>query len=388
MPFPLRLMDEHSRQISIAYCIAGTYRAAGMERILTLKANYLDSLGYKVIIITTDQEGRIPAFMMSPGIKQIDLGIGYERTNGSSFIKKALLFPYKHICHKQRLKRVLKQITPDVTVSMFCNDVNILPSITAGGRKILEVHFSRFKRLLYGRKGLWGIADRLLSYHDQLIIRKYDKFVTLTKEDLINWGNPTNGICIPNFINSIPEYPSLLNSKTVISVGRLTYQKGIDRLLEAWSRSSAKDRQWHLKLIGEGEQKKDLQMMIKSLGISDTVELAGEQRDMDTVYRNASVLVLSSRYEGMPMVLLEAQSYGIPCISFDCQCGPRDIITDGENGRLVANGDIIGLAEAIDELTNDNKTLQRMGATAYSYAARWDMQRIMKLWTNLFESEL
>ena len=129
-------------------------------------------------------------------------------------------------------------------------------------------------------------------------------------------------------------------------------------------------------------------MMIKSLGISDTVELAGEQRDMDTVYRNASVLVLSSRYEGMPMVLLEAQSYGIPCISFDCQCGPRDIITDGENGRLVANGDIIGLAEAIDELTNDNKTLQRMGANAYSYAARWDMQRIMKLWTNLFESEL
>ena len=109
---------------------------------------------------------------------------------------------------------------------------------------------------------------------------------------------------------------------------------------------------------------------------------------MDAVYQNASLLALSSRYEGLPMVLLEAEAHGVPAVSFTCKCGPRDVITDGVNGRLVPAKDIEGLAKAIDELIHDPETLRRMGAAAYADAVRWEPEHIMQQWLRLFEGVL
>ena len=186
----------------IVYDIAGTYRAAGMEKVLAEKASYLAGLGHEVTIITTDQHGRKPAFDMDPTIKTINLGINYEEDNGS-LASKLLRFPLRQVRHKKRLAKALDAIRPDVTVSMFCNDETFLPDIKDGSKKVLEAHFSRFKRLQYGRGGLWGIIDRYRSNSDLRHIRKFDRFVVLTEEDKGYWGNLDNIAVIPNSIARI-----------------------------------------------------------------------------------------------------------------------------------------------------------------------------------------
>ena len=368
--------------MKLLYLIAGTYRAAGMEKVLADKSDWLVRHGYDVVIATTDQRGQEPAFPMNPAIRMVDLGINYEATNGASFLKKALLFPVKKWKHRRRLEKLLMQEKPDITVSMFCNDAGFLPKIQDGSKKVLEVHFSRFKRLQYGRKGIWALADRYLSDQDLKHTQAFDRFVVLTEEDRGYWGNLPNMVVIPNGVPR--KQPSPLTAHTVIAVGRFSFQKALNRLIEAWGR--IEDRgDWKLKLVGDGECREELFTLINDLGICDSVELTGIQKDMEAVYRHASVLALSSRYEGLPMVILEAQAHGIPVVSFDCQCGPKDTISDGVDGRLVPEGDIDALARALDETIHDPDGIRRMGAAAYEKSLRWDPEAIMQQWDRLFK---
>ena len=368
--------------MKLLYLIAGTYRAAGMEKVLADKANWLVAHGYEIVIATTDQRGQAPAFAMDPAIRQVDLGIDYESTNGASFLKKALAFPIKRWKHQRRLKKLLMQEKPDITVSMFCNDVSFLPKIKDGSKKVLEVHFSRFKRLQYGRKGIWWVADKYLSDKDLLYTHPFDRFVVLTEEDKGYWGNLPNMVVIPNGVERAK--PSPLTAHTVIAVGRYSSQKALHRLITAWSLIEDKG-DWKLKLVGDGECRDDLFALVNEYGMVDTVELTGVQKDMEAVYNNASILALSSRYEGLPMVLLEAQAHGVPAVSFACQCGPRDVIEDGVSGRLVPEGDVEGLARALDELMHDPAAIRRMGAAAYAASPRWEPETIMQQWDRLFK---
>ena len=368
--------------MKLLYLIAGTYRAAGMEKVLADKANWLIAHGYDIVIATTDQRGQAPAFALDPAIRTVDLGIDYESTNGKNFLVKAASFPIKRWKHRRRLTKLLMKEKPDITVSMFCNDVSFLPKIKDGSKKVLEVHFSRFKRLQYGRKGLWLMADKYLSERDFQYTRAFDRFVVLTEEDKGYWGNLPNMVVIPNGVER--RKPSPLTAHTVIAVGRYSSQKALDRLVTAWSLIEDKG-DWQLKLVGDGECRDELFALVNEYGMCDTVELTGVQKDMDAVYDNASILALSSRYEGLPMVLLEAQAHGVPAVSFACQCGPRDVIEDGVSGLLVPEGDIEGLAKALDTLMRDPEAIRRMGAAAYEASTKWEPENIMHQWDNLFK---
>ena len=373
----------------LVYLIAGTYRAAGMERVLADKANWLAAQGHTVYIVTTDQMGRPSAFAMDPSIRCQDLGINYEENNGGSFFSKVLKYPGKQIRHRYRLTKALKGIKADIVISMFCNDVAFLPKIKDGSRKVLEVHFSRFKRLQYGRKGLWALADRWRSRTDLKHVQAFDKFVVLTEEDKGYWGNLPNIVVIPNSVAMKAEVPAPLTGKTVIAVGRYSYQKALDRLVAAWKIMQDRlgpDSGWRLRLVGDGETRPELEAQIRQLNLQDSVILGKVESDMASVYEKASILALSSRYEGLPMVLLEAETFGVPCVCFTCKCGPKDVIRDGENGLLVPEGDIPALADALLKLIQDPVLLARMGAAAYADAVRWRPEHIMQQWQNLFES--
>ena len=374
--------------MTLVYTIAGTYRAAGMERILADKANWLAAHGHAITIVTTEQRGRPEAFPLNPSIRRKDLGVGYEDNNGGPFLSKLLLHPFKQIRHRIRLSRLLRELHPDVTVSMFCGDEGFLPSLRDGSKKVLEVHFSRFKRLQYGRKGLWALADRYRSKREYKIVRRFDRFVTLTEEDFGYWGHPENGCVIPNFLARFPETPSLLDGKTVLAVGRYSYQKGYERLLDAWKQACRRlpsGHGWTLRLVGDGEDRDALIRQARLLGISDTVEIGGSEKDMDAVYRSASVLALSSRYEGLPMVLLEAQAYGLPIVAFRCPCGPADVVRDGTDGYLVTEGDTEALAGRLVELMLNPARIRKMGAEARKRSQRWDCETTMTQWIRLFE---
>ena len=261
--------------MKLLYCINGFYRAAGMERVLSDKANWLAAHGYAVSILTTDQEGRPDAFPLDPRVAKIDLGIGYERNNGASLFNKILSYPLKQFRHRRRLARKLAEIRPDITISMFCNEVNLLPRMHDGSRKVLEIHFSRFKRLQYGRSGLWALVDRIRSKRDEKLAARYDRFVVLTEEDKGYWPQLPNLRVIPNHRPfTLPE-PASLDSHTLLAVGRYTHQKGFDLLLQAWKMIDTQG--WTLRIAGSGDP----------LGeVPDNV-ITGPSANIQEEYRNA-----------------------------------------------------------------------------------------------------
>ena len=373
----------------IVYNIAGLYRPSGMEKILSDKANWLAAHGYEVTILTTEQKGRPDAFPLDGRIERRDLAIGYEDNNGGSLWNKLVHYPLKQLRHRRRLTEALMDIRPDITVSTFCNEQGFLPRIPDGSRKVLELHFSRLKRLQYGRKGLWGLVDRLRSANEVRQVRRFDRFVTLTREDLSLWGD-VPGICaIPNGISLEGITSGDHADKTVIAVGRYMYQKGLDRLIDAWkivTDALGPGHGWQLRLLGEGELREALQRQIDALGLSGSAVLCGTVADMPSEYRRAALIALSSHYEGLPMALIEAQAYGVPAVSFDCHCGPREVIVDGETGLLVPEGDVAALARALLALIRDPERRHRLGEQAARLAVRFDFETIMKQWDDLFKS--
>ena len=371
--------------MKILYCIAGTRHSGGMERVLANKANWLVQHGYEVMIVTTDQQGEPPFFALDKRISCYDLGIGYEENNGKSFLNKLIHYPIKQFRHKKRLNTLLQQLKPDITVSMMCNDVSFLPKMKDGSKKILEIHFSKYKRLQYGRKGIWRIADIYRSKQEEKQVRRFHRFVVLTDEDKGYWGNLPNIEVIPNARTYNPPTTAMLNTKRVIAVGRYTHQKGFERLIEAWNLICRQHPDWHLDIIGDGEDRPQLQELIEHYNIGTQITLCPPTKNMDAVYREASIVAMSSRYEGLPMILLEAQAYGLPIVSFACKCGPADVVTDGVDGFLVTEGDVESLASKLTTVIEDDALRQQMGRAARIASERYAEDVVMKKWIELFE---
>lgn len=370
--------------MKIVYLIAGTYNAGGMERVLANKANWLATHGHEVTVVTTDQRGRPTFFRLDDSIACYDLAVNYETDNGR-LLSKLLRYPARQLRHRALLSRLLKQLKADIVVSMFCNDATVLPLINDGSKKILEAHFSRFKRLQYGRQGLWRMADIWRSGNDRRTAARYDRFVVLTKEDKNYWGDMPNVTVIHNARTFSFTRPAQLDSKTVIAVGRYCHQKGFDRLIAAWGIVCCKIEGWRLEIVGDGDLRQELLNQTERLGLSGKVVLRKVPADgMEAVYTNASIMAMSSRYEGLPMVLLEAQAAGLPIVSFACKCGPRDIVEDGVNGFLVEENNIQGLADALIRLIRHDDLRKRMGKAAYRNSERFSMSVIMKQWESLF----
>ena len=372
--------------MKIIYCIAGTYNSGGMERVLANKANFLAECGHEVLIITTDQLGREPFFALSPQVRTFNLDINYEENNNKGFIIKVLQYPFKQWKHKKRLTDLLLDLQADIVISMFCNDVSFIANIPDGSKKILEIHFSKFKRLQYGRKGVWRLTDWLRSKTDEKTVRKFDKFVVLTHEDKGYWGDLPNMEVIGNAKNKWGDHTASLDNKQVIAVGRYDYQKGFDRLIEAWRLVYSRFPDWKLKIVGDGGLRDQWQRLIDKHHLGEVIELKKSVSDMLPEYLDASILAMSSRYEGLPMVLIEAMSVGLPAVVFDCKCGPKDIISDGEDGFLAPEGDIKALAERIIQLIEDPILCKKMGQAAKRTSVRFSEDVIMAKWTTLFDN--
>ncbi len=374
--------------MKIAYCILGTFNSGGMERVLANKTNYLAKLGHDISIITTDQKNRKPYFDLHASIKQIDLGINYTENNSSGLLKKIFDYPRKQALHKKLLTEKLSEIQPDICVSLFDHEVGLLPDINDGSKKIVEIHFSRFKRLQYGRKGLWKLIDKYRSNRDLRTVQKFDKFVVLTQEDKSYWGDLPNIVVIPN-ANSFPvAQRSQLDSKNVIAVGRYDYQKRFEDLVDVWKLVHQEEPDWKLNIFGKGPERENLQNQINKLGLEDTLILKEPVRDIDKQYLSSSMIAMTSRYEGLPMALLEGQASGLPLISYTCKCGPKDIIQEGKNGYLLEEGDKVGMANKILTLIRDPELRDSMGQQAFEMSNNFSEAMVMEKWIQLFNDSL
>jgi glycosyltransferase involved in cell wall biosynthesis len=178
-----------------------------------------------------------------------------------------------------------------------------------------------------------------------------------------------------------------LSARHVLAAGRLTPQKGFDLLVEAWAELASAHSDWTLRICGKGSLRKDLRRQIARSGLGDSIELPGA-RDVDEEMRNASIFVLSSRYEGFPLVLLEAMSAGMAVVAFDCPTGPGEIIRNGENGILVPDGDAVGLSEGIRTMIEHEELRRRCAEAAIKTARGYTIEVIGPRWKALFEELL
>lgn len=373
--------------ITLVYCLHATYNSGGMERIIINKANYFAERGYKVYIITTEQQGRTSFFKLHPDIKLIDLAINYSLDNDSIW-RKALFYHVKRYKHKRKLSSILKEIRADIVVSTFGNEVTFLHKIKINGKKILEIHFSKNFRLQLNRAGLWRLVDIFRTKMDEKLVRKYDSFVVLTQEDKLLWGNIPNIVVIPNFIMNTPEQKTNLINHKVLAVGRLSYQKGFDRLIEIWEVIHPKFKDWSLNIYGSGEEKKYLMALIRDKGLTNAVIIHDPIPDLSKVYSQSSIFVLTSRYEGFPMVLLEAMSHGLPIVSYKCKCGPTDLITNDVDGILIEEDDQVTFIQELTMLMESVEKRKRISDQSLIKIEKFSRAKIMNQWEKLITQML
>jgi glycosyltransferase involved in cell wall biosynthesis len=277
--------------------------------------------------------------------------------------------------------------------------------------KLVRYIRSRRRGILIGtRPGLNLIAARLappevitiaqehgnLSGHRpgvrKQIVRRYgrlDALVTLTQTDLRAYerahqraGRPMPAVTaqIPNAVTRLNGGISPLTAKTAVAVGRLAYVKGYDLLIRAWAHVADRHPDWTLRIVGGGPRREKLQASIDKRGLSDRVLLVGPVDDVGAELAGASMFVLSSRREGMPMVILEAMSKGVPVVGYDCPTGPSELITHGFDGLLVKPEKIHAMADAICSVIEDEELRHKLGRRARETAAAYDIDVIGERW--------
>lgn len=375
--------------MKIIYCTHSTYNPGGMERVLLNKVTYLSQLpGWEVSVVTTDQNQCPPFYPFPEKVRMTDLGINYSEDNGKGAWKKITGYLRKRKEHKRKLTALLLKEKPDIVVSLYPSESSFIPDIKDGSKKVLELHYCKFFRLQYGRRGLLGWIDKLRTRQDEQIVRRFDKFVVLTNEDRGYWGNLPNIEVIPNAAMHVSDAYSDVMNKRVIAVGRLDYQKGFDRLIQAWQlvQHTGKFTDWKLDIFGQGEWQEMLQQMIDKAGLQDSLQIHQPTKQIGEEYVKSDMLVMSSNYEGFPMVMIEAMACGLPVVSFDYKCGPKDIIQTGINGLLVPNGDIQALADAMMKVMEDEAYRKMLSLNARKVVDTYSEQAVMSQWIRLFTS--
>ncbi|MCX3061982.1 glycosyltransferase [Streptomyces beihaiensis] len=221
----------------------------------------------------------------------------------------------------------------------------------------------------------------------QRYYKDVDRMLTLTREDADLWireGLDHVG-AMPNPLPFFPDEPSPRRAKTVVSIGRLHEEKGVDLLLEAWALVCVNHPDWTLAVFGAGEEEPALRRQCADLGIEKSVEWRGRTADVPGALRESSVFALSSRGEGFPLALMEAMATGVPCVAFDVAPGVREIVTDQVDGLLVPPADTRRLAHCLERLMSDQDLRDRMGESARRGVQRFSTDRVVARWESLFD---
>lgn len=390
--------------MKIVYYLPSLYTPGGLERVITFKANYFAEhfADCEVTIITSEQAEREPHFALSPKVRHIDLDVAFDYPFNQSRISKLLKYPYRYLLFKRRLTQALRDIRPDITISTLRRELTFINNINDGSVKIGEFHVTRHA---YGvgaksTNPLMRLTKRLLDCRFAHNLSRLSQLILLTHEEELYWPELKNTRVIPNPIITPCNRLSDCEPKQVIAAGRYEPQKGFDLLIESWGevvkshpewRTALSTEEgtdpttgWQLKIYGDGGMREGLEKRIRELGIEKFCTLCHTTPDIAEKYSQSSIFVLSSRFEGFGMVIIEAMACGVPAVSFACPCGPRDIITDGVDGLLAESGDTHALAQKISQLI-DNDTLRReMGRRAKESSERYKMENIALLWHKLF----
>lgn len=345
---------------SLFFFIEGLSNKGGTERIAITLANRCIKEGYKVHFISLENITNY-AYKINPLISIHSLSRKWN----------------KRITAIWKLRTIIKKYQPDyiINVGMPMGQISIPASLGLKTRIINWEHFNLY-------------AGSKLGYYWRLLAAKLAyATVVLTQKDKQNYLKKVNAniLNIPNFTDNFIDVISPLDSNIILTIGRLAPQKGYDMLIEAWKIVSYNNPDWKLYIVGDGKDEQMLKKQAKILSISDSIHFIPATNNIECYFKKASIYVMSSRFEGLPMVLIEAKMCGIPCVSFICPNGPDEIIQHNIDGILVEYGNIEHLATAIITLINNRNKICEYGMAGKKDAlTKYTSNAVINQWNNLF----
>lgn len=353
--------------MNILFFIGGLNHPGGIERVTTTLANELVKReNVTVTILCHVLTAKGPIMELSPSIKLHALSSNGKTTKPHS-IKRVI---YRAIDSK-KLRDFLRNNQFDVIISQAFPLTFMLWSAGISLNNVFcceHVHYNYYGNAVkFLRKSIYKNAARI---------------VTLTTLDKKCFDRDhDNCLVIPNPFHIPPQNQEYdIRSTTIVAAGRLCEQKGFDRLIAASKLLADKYPDWHIDIWGQGHLENNLKEQIQSYNLNDFVHLCGSTDDMQSKYQKASFFVLSSRFEGFPMVIGEALSYGLPVVSFDCPNGPSDFITNGYNGLLVENGDIESFAQNIETMIMHPELRAKMNKVAPDSVRQYSVDQVCNKW--------
>ena len=373
----------------IVFCTPALYSAGGVERVVAVKANYFsEHFGYDVTIIVTEGKGEYTFFPVSSRVNIINYELDFEELWRLPFWKKVIVYLIKQQKYRKKLRADLMRIRPNFTISTLRREINFLTGINDGSFKIGELHVNRADYRTFNERQS-SIVKRFFSFFwsKSLLahLKQLDRTVVLTDTALGDWPELNNLVKIPDALPFKNDSTNELNYKRIISIGRYAYDKGNDLLLQAWAIIEKEFADWTLDVYGNGNIE-PYNKIIGELGIDkNRCHLYGPTNDVMKEYLSSSIFLLPSRFEGFGLVIIESMACGVPVVSFDCENGPRSIITDGEDGFLVQPFDIMAYAEKVMQLMRNEELRKRMGANAQKVVSQYDLDIVGLQWKQLFD---
>ena len=355
--------------MNIIYVIEDYSENGGVERIVSDKANTLSAqYHHNVTVISVYSDNRKEQFKLNEGVNLIHLDVPFAKRTNNSIIR-LLSRLYTIIIAIKRLNKEIKQLHPDIIFFTTTLGAILLPFCHTKARKIYESHLARnfnpFNKIFF------------------LTELKAERIICLTSGDAKEYKHAKRVDIIPNYINEVKSHVEDYSVKKAIAVGRLENQKGFDILIDCWKEISRQYPDWQLDIYGEGSCKEELQKQIYSLQLEDKVKLCGRNNNIIEAYPQYSLHLMTSRFEGQGIVLIEAQACGLPSVVFNYEYGANDIIENEYNGILVEQGNCKKYIEAVMKMMSSEELRKEYGTNALTIGKCYYKENIFNRWIKI-----
>ena len=376
-------------RLKVTFLILNVYTMGGTVRTTLNLAGHL-ARSHEVEIISVVRSREKPFFRFPPGVRvtTLDDRIG-NRSRRFRLLERHFVHLPSRLAHPDDVRYYVFSLWTDLLLLRRLRRMRGVLITTRPALNLIAARHAPRDLVTIGQEHTHfrthapRLAEAIRATYYRL-----DTLAVLTAADLRDYAEALGGRSprLAQFPNAVPDLDgglSPLTSPTIVAAGRLTFGKGFDMLIDAFAMVAPKHPDWQLHIYGKGEERDNLQQRIADRGLDEFIRLRGNRKRMGRVLADASISVLSSRNEGFPMVLIEAMSKGLAVVSFDCPTGPAEIITHGQDGLLVPNGDVGALARALDELMGDDAARHRLGTAALATSEHYDLDIIGWRWDEL-----
>ena len=362
--------------MKIGLIISDITEFGGGQRVVVLLSKLFSGIEKAEVTIFSclSEKGHKPAFELEESVRIVHLGDCFNKRSfcyrlfserGSWLFFKAM----------RQLKKVLKTDKQDILISTTFWTNSYAPFFRFDSKLILCEH------LTY--EGL-PLANKIMA---RLFYRFSDAVVLLSKRHATdyNFVPESKKFVIPNARTFEPDETAELSRKRILVLSRFSYEKGMDILILIAEKLKRKIPDWKIDIFGDGEEKAGLKKIAEEKNLNDFLCFHEPTADAKQELLSSSLVLLTSRHEAFPMVILEAQACGVPVIAFDCHYGPGDIIHHGSDGILVPVGDIDGFVGECVRLANDEALRRTIGKNAKSNAENYSQKKILSMWLELLK---